>query len=158
MRELARMIRAAADDVERDTGQFCPYRIGTMIELPRAAVCAGSIAQHVDFISFGTNDLTQMTYGFSRDDAPRYLDTYLRLGLVDADPFVTIDEKGVGQLIALAIDSVRSVDPKIKIGVCGEHGGDPKSIRFFRKLGVDYVSCSPSRLPVAQLAAASTMD
>ncbi len=157
MRELANMIRSTAEQVELETGLSCPYRIGTMIELPRAAICASSIAQHVHFISFGTNDLTQMTYGFSRDDAPRYLDTYLQRGLLEADPFVTIDEKGVGQLIAMAIRSVRAVDPSIKIGVCGEHGGDSKSIQFFRKLGVDYVSCSPARIPVAQLAAAQSL-
>ena len=157
MRELAGMIRATAELVALETGLSCPYRIGTMIELPRAAMCASSIAQHVQFISFGTNDLTQMTYGFSRDDAPRYLDTYLQRGLLETDPFVTIDEEGVGQLIALAIKSVRAVDPSIKIGVCGEHGGDPKSIHFFRKLGVDYVSCSPARIPVAQLAAAQNL-
>ena len=110
--------------------------------------------EHVSFISFGTNDLTQMTYGFSRDDARSYLDSYIEQGIFTVDPFVTIDRAGVGELMRMAIASVRQVDPSIKIGVCGEHGGDPESIAFFQQLGVDYVSCSPSRLLVAQLAVA----
>jgi pyruvate,orthophosphate dikinase len=125
-----------------------------MIELPRAAVCAGPISKHVDFISFGTNDLTQMTFGFSRDDSRSYLDSYLEQGILKVDPFITIDREGVGYLMEMAIKSVRSLNPAIKIGVCGEHGGDPESIHFFQSLGVDYVSCSPARLPVAQLAVA----
>jgi pyruvate,orthophosphate dikinase len=154
MRELARMIHATATDVFADLGIKIPYRIGTMIELPRAAVCAGAIAKHISFVSFGTNDLTQMTFGFSRDDARSYLDSYLEQGILKADPFVTIDREGVGQLMQMAIRSVRESNPAIKIGVCGEHGGDPESIQFFQTLGVDYVSCSPSRIPVAQLACA----
>jgi pyruvate,orthophosphate dikinase len=132
------------------------YTLGAMIELPRAAVCAASIAKHVDFVSFGTNDLTQMTFGFSRDDARSYIDSYLEQGILAADPFLTIDQEGVGQLMRNAIQAVRGVDLRIKIGVCGEHAGDPESIRFFTSIGVDYVSCSPSRLPVAQLAAAQS--
>jgi pyruvate,orthophosphate dikinase len=108
----------------------------------------------VNFISFGTNDLTQMTYGFSRDDARNYIDNYLEQGILKEDPFMTIDREGVGRLMEMAINSVRQVNPAIKIGVCGEHGGDPESIQFFHALGVDYVSCSPARLRVAQLAAA----
>jgi pyruvate,orthophosphate dikinase len=154
MRELARMIHATAAEVFAEHLNNVPYRIGTMIELPRAAVCAGAIARHVSFISFGTNDLTQMTFGFSRDDARTYLDSYLQQGIFQADPFVTIDRDGVGQLMSMAIKSVREANPAIKIGVCGEHAGDPESIPFFQSLGVDYVSCSPARIPVAQLACA----
>jgi pyruvate,orthophosphate dikinase len=126
-----------------------------MIELPRAALCAGQIAKHVSFVSFGTNDLTQMTFGFSRDDCRSFLDTYLEQNLLPSDPFATIDREGVGQLIKMAIPALRGVNPLIKIGVCGEHAGDPKSIEFFKSLGVDYVSCSPSRIPVARLACAN---
>jgi pyruvate,orthophosphate dikinase len=154
MRVLAERIHNVAAEVFSTNGKSIPYSLGTMIELPRAAICAGPISKHVSFISFGTNDLTQMTYGFSRDDARSYLDSYLEQGILKADPFITIDREGVGHLMQLAIDSVRRVNPSIKIGVCGEHGGDPESIHFFQSLGVDYVSCSPSRLPVAQLAAA----
>ncbi len=154
MRVLAEMIHATAAEVFAGHGEPIPYKIGTMIELPRAAVCAGPISKHVSFISFGTNDLTQMTFGFSRDDARNYLDSYLEQGILKVDPFITIDREGVGQLMQMAITSVRAVNPSIKIGVCGEHGGDPESIQFFHSLGVDYVSCSPSRLRVAQLAAA----
>jgi len=154
MRVLARMIHTTASEVFAGLPQAIEYKIGTMIELPRAAVCAGEISKHVSFISFGTNDLTQMTYGFSRDDAPNYLHSYLEQGILKEDPFITIDREGVGHLMQMAIRSVRLLNPAIKIGVCGEHGGDPESIHYFQSLGVDYVSCSPSRLRVAQLAAA----
>ncbi len=149
-------IRATADKVFAARGREIQYTIGAMIELPRAAVCADRIARHVSFLSFGTNDLTQMTYGFSRDDARAYLDGYLQQGILKADPFITIDREGVGYLIELAVNSVRAVNPKIKLGVCGEHGGDPESIEFFVSLGMDYVSCSPFRLAAAQLAAAQS--
>ena len=112
------------------------YKVGAMIELPRAAVCAGQISKHVSFISFGTNDLTQMTYGFSRDDARSYLDSYLEQGILKLDPFITIDREGVGHLMEMAIKSVRLVNPAIKIGVCGEHGGDPESIHYFQALSL----------------------
>jgi pyruvate,orthophosphate dikinase len=125
-----------------------------MIELPRAAVCAGTIAKEVDFLSFGTNDLTQMTFGFSRDDAQKYLDRYMELGILKQDPFVTIDREGVGSLMRTAIHQARAANREITIGVCGEHGGDPASIEFFAELGVDYVSCSPARIPIAQLSTA----
>jgi pyruvate,orthophosphate dikinase len=154
MKVLAEKIRATADKVFAARGREIQYTIGAMIELPRAAVCADRIARHVSFLSFGTNDLTQMTYGFSRDDARAYLDGYLQQGILKADPFITIDREGVGYLIELAVNSVRAVNPKIKLGVCGEHGGDPESIEFFVSLGMDYVSCSPFRLAAAQLAAA----
>ena len=154
MRVLAAMIHRTAAEVLAERGQEVRYKVGAMIELPRACLCAGQIARHVSFISFGTNDLTQMTYGFSRDDSRSYLDHYLEHGILKSDPFVTIDQEGVGQLIRMAIERVRAVNPSIKIGVCGEHGGDPESIRFFASIGVDYVSCSPARLAVAQLATA----
>ena len=154
MRVLAGLIQATAAELFAAQNVRVDYRIGTMIELPRAAVCAGPIARHVSFISFGTNDLTQMTYGFSRDDARSYLDSYIEQGIFKSDPFIHIDQEGVGALMRMAIASVRKDNPAIKIGVCGEHGGDPESIAFFHTLEVDYVSCSPSRLQVAQLAVA----
>ncbi len=154
MHALATMIHATAAEVFTEAARTVDYKIGTMIELPRAAVCAGPISKHVSFLSFGTNDLTQMTYGFSRDDARNYLDSYLEQGILKVDPFISIDREGVGQLMKMAIDSVRGLNPSIKIGVCGEHGGDPDSIEFFHALGVDYVSCSPARIRIAQLAAA----
>jgi pyruvate,orthophosphate dikinase len=127
------------------------FQFGTMIELPRAALRAGDIAEHVDFFSFGTNDLTQTTYGISRDDAPAFLSAYQRKGLYDFDPFVTLDQKGVGEMISIAIDRGKRANPKLKIGICGEHAGDPASLWFFARLDVDYVSCSPYRVPVARL-------
>jgi pyruvate,orthophosphate dikinase len=127
------------------------FSFGTMIELPRACLRAGDIASMVDFISFGTNDLTQTTFGISRDDAPAFLAAYQRKGIYERDPFVNIDEKGVGELIAMAIARGRASNPNLKIGICGEHAGDPASLRFFAGLGVDYVSCSPYRVPVARL-------
>jgi pyruvate,orthophosphate dikinase len=154
MRWLRGSIDSVALEVFTRCGKTIPYSVGAMIELPRAVVAAGAIAEHVSFVSFGTNDLTQMTYGFSRDDAARFLNTYLKENILAADPFVTLDQEGVGALIALGIARLRAAKPNIKIGVCGEHAGDPASIRFFASLGVDYISCSPARIPVAQLAAA----
>ena len=127
------------------------FSFGTMIELPRACLRAGDIAHLVDFISFGTNDLTQTTFGISRDDAPTFLAVYQRKGIYERDPFVTIDEKGVGEMIAIAIARGRAANPTLKIGICGEHAGDPASLRYFAGLGIDYVSCSPYRVPVARL-------
>jgi pyruvate,orthophosphate dikinase len=154
VRFLRNIIEETIHKLFSDQQLTIPYKFGTMIELPRAAVCAGAIAREVDFISFGTNDLTQMTFGFSRDDAHRYLEAYLQLGILKEDPFVTVDQLGVGSLIKTAINQARSANDAIKIGVCGEHGGDPASIHFFHSLGVDYVSCSPARIPGAQLAIA----
>jgi pyruvate,orthophosphate dikinase len=156
VRFLRRLIEAAASDVFAQEGRRIGYRVGVMMEVPRAAACAGEIAREVDFMSFGTNDLTQLTFGFSRDDAHKYLETYLDLGILKHDPFITIDRVGVGSLIGLAIRKARKANPGITIGICGEHGGDPASIAFFQELGVDYVSCSPARLPIAQLSAAHT--
>ena len=132
------------------------FSFGTMIELPRACLRAGDIAHLVDFFSFGTNDLTQTTFGISRDDAPTFLAAYQRKGVYERDPFVTIDEKGVGEMISIAIQRGRAANPKLKIGICGEHAGDPASLKFFAGLGVDYVSCSPYRVPVARLTLAQT--
>ncbi len=134
------------------------YLIGTMIEIPRATLIADQIAEHADFFSFGTNDLTQMTFGYSRDDAGVFIPEYIERGIMEDDPFQTIDQEGVGALVKLAVDKARSVKPNLKIGVCGEHGGDPKSVHFFNALDLDYVSCSPYRVPVARLAAAQASE
>ncbi len=133
---------------------FIYYRIGTMIEVPRAAVDAARIAEYADFFSFGTNDLTQMTCGFSRDDAGAFLGDYVRMGIYEKNPFTSIDINGVGKLVEIAVTEGKRVRPDIKIGVCGEHGGDPESVWFFNSIGLDYVSCSPFRVPIARLAAA----
>jgi len=130
------------------------YLIGTMIELPRAALRAAEIAQTAEFFSFGTNDLTQTTLGVSRDDAGSFLNEYLAKGLIARDPFVSIDVDGVGELIRIGAERGRSTREKLKIGICGEHGGDPASIQFCHDSGLDYVSCSPFRVPIARLAAA----
>ena len=135
-------------------GSGVDYLIGTMIEVPRGAVTADEIAKEAEFFSFGTNDLTQMGFGLSRDDAGKFLLYYQEHGLIEKDPFVTIDAGGVGQLVEIGVEKGRSVKPKLKIGVCGEHGGDPPSILFFHEVGLDYVSCSPYRVPIARLAAA----
>jgi pyruvate,orthophosphate dikinase len=130
------------------------YVVGTMIELPRAALRAGEIAEVAEFFSFGTNDLTQTTYGLSRDDAGSFLQTYERKNIFAGDPFVSIDQEGVGELVRIGAERGRSVRPKLKLGICGEHGGDPASVRFCHDVGLDYVSCSPFRVPIARLAAA----
>ncbi len=147
-------IVAMAEAVARETGVAVPYAVGTMIELPRAALRAGEIAGSAEFFSFGTNDLTQTTLGISRDDAASFLGPYTAKGILPADPFVTLDREGVGELVALAAERGRAVRPDIKLGICGEHGGDPASIAFCESLGLDYVSCSPFRVPIARLAAA----
>jgi pyruvate,orthophosphate dikinase len=132
--------------------------IGTMIETPRAALRADEIAEEADFFSFGTNDLTQMTFGFSRDDVEgRLMSAYLEAGLLKRNPFETIDQSGVGQLVLDAVARGRATKPGLKMGVCGEHGGDPESIEFFHRAGLDYVSCSPFRVPIARLAAAQAV-
>jgi pyruvate,orthophosphate dikinase len=129
--------------------------LGTMIETPRAALIAGELAQLVDFLSFGTNDLTQMTYGFSRDDVEAtVIQRYIEMGILDESPFAQLDASGVGELVQQAINRSKEANPKIKIGICGEHGGDPTSIRFLAKAGVHYVSCSPPRIPIARLVGA----
>ena len=130
------------------------YLVGTMIEVPRAALTADQIAEEADFFSFGTNDLTQMTMGFSRDDAGKFLGYYVEKGILPKDPFVSIDPDGVGQLVKMGKEKGRSVKPNLKVGICGEHGGDPASIDFCHRVGLNYVSCSPFRVPIARLAAA----
>ena len=128
-----------------------------MIEVPRAALTADVIAEYADFFSFGTNDLTQMGYALSRDDAGSFLPTYVEKGVLEDDPFVSIDEEGIGQLVQMGTERGRKTRPRLKVGVCGEHGGDPQSVRFFAAVGIDYVSCSPYRVPVARLAAAQAV-
>ena len=150
----AQVIRGVAAQVFAERGEGLAYLLGTMIETPRAALVADSIGQQAEFFSFGTNDLTQMTMGFSRDDAGKFLPEYLKKGLYEHDPFRSIDQKGVGLLVEMAAQKGRAARPDIELGVCGEHGGDPASITFFHRAGLDYVSCSPFRVPIARLAAA----
>ena len=141
-------------EVEAHTEQQINYHFGTMIEIPRAALTGERMARTAEFFSFGTNDLTQMTLGFSRDDVGTFMGNYLGHKILDADPFQTIDTKGVGKLVEWGIQSGRARRADLKCGVCGEHGGDPDSVKFFNKIGIDYVSCSPFRVPIARLAAA----
>ncbi|MBZ6377238.1 pyruvate, phosphate dikinase [Pacificimonas flava] len=151
---IRKLIEKAAEEVFAEMGSRIDYLVGTMIELPRAALRANDIASHAEFFSFGTNDLTQTTLGISRDDAGRFLGQYVDKGLLPRDPFVSIDEAGVGELVELAAERGRATNPDIKLGICGEHGGDPASIAFCEKTGLAYVSCSPYRVPIARLAAA----
>ena len=147
-------VTAVADELIADSGLDMKYHVGTMIEIPRAAVTADEIAREAEFFSFGTNDLTQMTFGFSRDDAAKFLDAYYEHKIYEFDPFAKLDQTGVGALIQMAAEKGRSTRPDIKLGICGEHGGDPSSIEFCHKIGLNYVSCSPFRVPIARLAAA----
>ena len=147
-------IDAVAAAVRTETGADFSYRVGVMVETPRAAFRADEIVQHCMFLSFGTNDLTQMTYGLSRDDAGRFMGIYVQKGVFAEDPFHALDEGGVGELLTIGAARGRSVRPDVTLSICGEHGGDPASIAFCRKAGFDYVSCSPFRVPVARLAAA----
>ena len=151
---LKALVKKTAEGVLKARGVTLPYRIGTMIELPRAALQAGEIAKDAEFFSFGTNDLTQTTYGLSRDDAGAFLQVYREKGVVKNDPFVTLDQRGVGELVKIGTQRGRATRADLKVGICGEHGGDPASIRFFHHAGLDYVSCSPYRVPIARLAAA----
>jgi len=150
MREV---VESAAKAVFEDKGESVEYIVGTMIELPRAAITADKIAETADFFSFGTNDLTQTTLGMSRDDAANFLPDYTDKGIYERDPFVSIDVEGVGALVDIAQEKGRATNPNIKLGICGEHGGDPASIAFCEKIGLNYVSCSPYRVPIARLAA-----
>jgi len=151
------IVNRVATDVQQETGFRFDYMVGTMIELPRACVTADEIAEEAQFFSFGTNDLTQTTFGFSRDDIGGFLPDYLADNILPHDPFQSIDQKGVGQLVKMGVEKGRSVKNNLKIGVCGEHGGDPASIHFFHKTGLNYVSCSPFRVPIARLAAAQAV-
>ena len=148
------LLVAQAEEVLGGMGEPVSYAIGTMIELPRAALLAGDIAQSAEFFSFGTNDLTQTTFGLSRDDAGRFLPSYVDKGIFPEDPFQVLDQDGVGRLIRMAVDEGRKTRPGLKVGICGEHGGDPRSVKFCHRIGLDYVSCSPYRVPIARLAAA----
>jgi pyruvate,orthophosphate dikinase len=150
----AEVVRATAEVVFREEKKRIPYLVGTMIELPRAALTAGEIAKTAEFFSFGTNDLTQTTYGISRDDGGTFLPAYIEQKIYSDDPFATLDRDGVGRLMSIACAEGRKARPGMKIGICGEHGGDPRSIAICAELGLDYVSCSPFRVPLARLAAA----
>jgi len=154
--ELQRaIVDRVAKEVMDKAGLEVEYMVGTMIELPRAALTADEIAEHAQFFSFGTNDLTQTTFGMSRDDAEgKFLQEYVEGGILEGNPFMSIDEKGVGVLIEMAVEKGRKTNPELEVGICGEHGGDPKSVDFCYRAGLDYVSCSPFRVPVARLAAA----
>jgi pyruvate,orthophosphate dikinase len=147
-------IDAMAEAVAKESGARVDYQVGTMIELPRAALRAGDIAETAEFFSFGTNDLTQTTYGISRDDAASFLGIYTAKGIYPNDPFVSLDREGVGELVQIAVERGRKVRAGIKFGICGEHGGDPASVAFCHQTDLDYVSCSPFRVPIARLAAA----
>jgi pyruvate,orthophosphate dikinase len=151
---LRGLVDRVAGEVRAETGVAIAYLVGTMIELPRACITAEHIARHADFFSFGTNDLTQTTYGISRDDAGGFLPAYEEQGILPGDPFISLDPSGVGQLVRMASDNGRKARADLKLGICGEHGGDPASIAFCAESGLDYVSCSPYRVPIARLAAA----
>ena len=148
------IIRATAEKVFEEKGARCKFLVGTMIEIPRAALTADLVAEHAEFFSFGTNDLTQMTFGYSRDDAGKFLPIYIEKGLLKNDPFQTLDQEGVGQLVEMGTAKGRATRPDLKVGICGEHGGDPESVEFCHRVGMNYVSCSPFRVPIARLAAA----
>jgi pyruvate,orthophosphate dikinase len=150
----AKIINETAQKVFAERGDTVAYKIGTMIEVPRAALVADQIATVADFFSFGTNDMTQMTFGYSRDDAPKFLGKYKELGIIKVDPFAVLDQEGVGQLIKMGVEKGRKTKPNLKVGICGEHGGEPSSVKFCARLGMDYVSCSPYRVPIARVAAA----
>jgi pyruvate,orthophosphate dikinase len=154
LRQQRELIDEVARQVTGEHGMTVEYSVGTMIELPRAALTAARIAEHADFFSFGTNDLTQTTFGLSRDDSGRFLPNYVDRKIIADDPFQVLDREGVGELVQLGTERGRSVKKDLKIGICGEHGGEPSSIAFCNEIGLNYVSCSPYRVPVARLAAA----
>ncbi len=150
----ANVINTTAAKVFEEQGENIDYKVGTMIEVPRAALTANQIAEVADFFSFGTNDLTQMTFGYSRDDAPKFLKHYKEIGIIKVDPFEVLDQEGVGQLVRMGVEKGRSTKPELKVGICGEHGGEPSSVKFCANLGMNYVSCSPFRVPIARVASA----
>ncbi|MCW5952444.1 MAG: pyruvate, phosphate dikinase, partial [Propionibacteriaceae bacterium] len=157
VKELAfvkKIVTETADAIIAESGVDLKYLVGTMIEIPRAAITADEIAKEAEFFSFGTNDLTQMTFGFSRDDAGKFLDAYYEKKIYENDPFAKLDQVGVGQLVKTAVELGKKTRPDIKLGICGEHGGDPSSVEFCHNIGLAYVSCSPFRVPIARLAAA----
>jgi pyruvate, orthophosphate dikinase len=157
LRQMREELEPTVQEIIEKGGVDLHIEFGTMIELPRAAVTAGEIAEHADFFSFGTNDLAQTAFGFSRDDIGKFLAMYEERKLVPYNPFVSIDEPGVGRLMRIAVEEGRGANSKLHLGICGEHGGDPESVRFCDEAGLDYVSCSPFRIPVARLAAAQAV-
>ncbi|OPZ01907.1 MAG: Pyruvate, phosphate dikinase [Bacteroidetes bacterium ADurb.BinA395] len=152
--EQERIIRETAEKLFAEKGDRIEYKVGTMIEVPRATLIADQIAENAEFFSFGTNDLTQMTFGFSRDDIASFVPDYIEKKIIEKDPFQVLDQEGVGQLIKLGVEKGRSTRSDLKVGICGEHGGEPSSIEFCYRVGMNYVSCSPFRVPIARLAAA----
>jgi pyruvate,orthophosphate dikinase len=154
MQNQGGIVRRVAEEVFKEKGTKVDYMVGTMIELPRAALVADEIAKEAEFFSFGTNDLTQTTFGFSRDDVNKVLPTYLAEGILKQDPFAVLDQDGVGQLVRMATERGRKTRPNLKVGICGEHGGEPSSVEFCHRVGLNYVSCSPFRVLTARLAAA----
>ncbi|MBQ2468316.1 MAG: pyruvate, phosphate dikinase, partial [Clostridia bacterium] len=154
LKYVKEFVVATADAEIKAAGAALDYEVGTMIEIPRAALTADDIAKNADFFCFGTNDLTQMTYGFSRDDAGKFLGAYYEAKIFENDPFAKLDRIGVGKLMKMAIALGKEANPNLHIGICGEHGGDPSSVEFCNEIGLDYVSCSPFRVPIARLAAA----
>ena len=151
---MKKTVVETADAEIAAAGSSLKYEVGTMIEIPRAALLADQIAEEAEFFCFGTNDLTQMTFGFSRDDAGKFLDAYYDAKIFENDPFAKLDQSGVGMLMEMAVEKGKKVRPELHCGICGEHGGDPSSVEFCHKIGLDYVSCSPFRVPIARLAAA----
>ena len=154
LKYVKNIVVQTADQLIKQAGIELKYMVGTMIEIPRATLIADELAKNTDFFSFGTNDLTQLTYGFSRDDSGKFLNDYYEKRIFDKDPFKSIDQKGVGQLVGLGVELGKKGNPNIELGICGEHAGDPESIEFCNKIGLNYVSCSPYRVPTARLAAA----
>jgi len=152
--DLKAMIDRVAAEISKNKRGRLNYSVGTMIEIPRAALLADQIAAEAEFFSFGTNDLTQLTFGYSRDDAGKFLPEYVAKGILKVNPFQSLDQEGTGQLVELGTSLGRKTHKKLKVGICGEHGGDPASIEFCHRIGLDYVSCSPYRVPIARLAAA----
>ena len=154
LKYVKEVVVAVAEEVKKEKNSDIVYHVGTMIEIPRAALLADEVAEEAEFFSFGTNDLTQMTFGFSRDDAGKFLASYYKSKIYESDPFAKLDQNGVGQLVKMAAEKGRATRPDLKLGICGEHGGDPSSVEFCHKVGLNYVSCSPFRVPIARLAAA----
>ena len=148
------VIYKTANELFAHEGVEVPFKVGTMIEIPRAALTADLIARHAEYFSFGTNDLTQMTFGYSRDDIASFLPSYLEKKILNVDPFQVLDQEGVGQLVKMAVEKGRATRPDLKCGICGEHGGEPSSVKYCHRVGLNYVSCSPFRVPIARLAAA----
>ena len=154
LKNVKDVVVKTADEEIAKAGSDIKYEVGTMMEIPRACLTADDIAKEADFFCFGTNDLTQMTFGFSRDDSGKFLEAYYKSKIFESDPFARLDQNGVGRLMDMAVKLGKPVNPKLHIGICGEHGGDPTSIAFCDSIGLDYVSCSPFRVPIARLAAA----